>query len=90
MFITSDMALAAYLTTTKKLKFSKVIPHGTAPAEICFDDPEGIGQQIELDFMNGDALVSAPDYHSHLRAIRKSIQVAMSRQNPTYKGASRG
>jgi hypothetical protein len=89
MFITSDMALAAYLTTTKKLRFLKIIPHGTAPAEICFDDPESIGQAIELDFMNGDALVSAPDYHAHLRSIRKSIQVAMARQNPS-KGANRG
>jgi hypothetical protein len=90
MFITSDMALAAYLLTAKTLKFVKIIPHGTAPAEICFDDPEDIGQQIELAFLNGDALVSAPAYHSNLRAIRKSIQVAMARQNPGFKGVNRG
>ena len=90
MFVTTDMALAAYLLTTKRLKFLKIVPHGTAPAEICFDDPTDLGQQIELSFLNGDALVSAPDYHANLRAIRKSIQVAMARQNPGYKGVSRG
>jgi hypothetical protein len=90
MFITTDFSLAAFLTTTKKLKFAKIIPHGTAPAEICFDDPDNIGQQIETDFINGDALVSAPEYHANLRALRQRIQVAMAQQNPGYKGGNRG
>ena len=90
MFTTTDFSFAAFITTTKKLKFSRVIPHGTAPAEIVFDDPDNIGQQIETDFINGDALVSAPEYHDNLRAIRHRIQVAMAQQNPGYKGGNGG
>jgi len=87
MFVTTDMAFAAYLLATKKLKFLQILPHGTASADICFDDPANHGQTLEQEFVNGDALVSASAFHYNLRSLRRQIQIAMQRQSA---GVSRG
>lgn len=77
MFSTHNLALAAYIITAKKLRFTHIEPHGTSPADICFDDPTGIGQQLELAFINGDdPIPSARLYHMELRALRKRINIA--------------
>jgi hypothetical protein len=77
MFSTHNLALAAYIIAAKKLRFTHIEPHRTSPADICFDDPENIGKELELEFINGDdPLSSARLYHLELRSLRKRITVS--------------
>jgi len=77
MFSTHNLALAAWLIAAKKLRFTHIEPHGSQPADICFDDPENKGRDFELAFINGnDPVDSARVYHLELRALRKRIQTA--------------
>jgi len=77
MFSTHNLALAAWLIAAKKLRFTHVDPHGSAPADICFDDPDNKGRDCELAFINGDDPVeSARAYHQELRSLRRRIQMA--------------
>jgi hypothetical protein len=79
MFSTHNLALAAWLIAAKKLRFTHIDPHGSSPADICFDDPNNKGKDLELAFINGnDPVDSARVYHLELRALRKRIQIATS------------
>lgn len=80
MFSTRNLALAAYIIAAKKLRFAHIEPHNNHPAaDICFDDPENIGKQLEVAFINGDdPLPSARHYHLELRSLRKQLNAATS------------
>ncbi len=71
---TKDSSLAAYLQTTKRLKFLRLEPV-SQQVNIVFDDPHNAGPQIEIEFMSG-AECPASEYSSRLKALRRSIQLA--------------
>jgi hypothetical protein len=52
MFRTSNLSFAAFLTLTKKLRFLSIEINSTGSADICFDDPNDIGGDLELAFIN--------------------------------------
>jgi len=75
LFCISDMSFAAYLLTTRKLRFLRIDP--VAPrAQIVFEDPDGIGPTFEVDFTNG-AEAPAAEFHAKLRYLRKRIDEAV-------------
>jgi hypothetical protein len=88
MYKTNNLGLAAYVLSSKRLPFLKVIPHGKAPADICFEDPNNEGKAVETDFAVGNDDTSASSYHRILRELRRLIQTSIEEQ--TAAGASRG
>ncbi len=73
-FKTSDSAFAAYLQTSKRLRFLRLEPLSQR-VEIVFDDPNGLGSQVEIEFMSG-AECPASEYACRLKSLRKSIMLA--------------
>lgn len=80
MYCTNNLGLAAYILSSRRLKFHQIIPHGKAPADILFLDPDNEARSIEVDYATGNDLASASSYHKTLRDLRRLIQSAISEQ----------
>ena len=81
MFTTSNLAFASYLTLTKKLRFVSIeVNSATGNADICFEDPNNIGRELELAFLNNEAstFVAPYDYHQSIKNLRGSITRTLS------------
>jgi hypothetical protein len=76
MFSTTNMGLAAYLITARKLRYIKTIGHHPNPAEFIFDDPSNLGPELELAYINGETMVIAPDFLARVKSLRRSIDIA--------------
>jgi hypothetical protein len=87
MFTTQSLPLAAYLYLARKLRLSGIqINQSNANAEFCFDDPQGIGPELELAFLNNEdsSKVAPNDYYNAIKFVRGKMQRVIS------SGANRG
>ena len=72
-FATSNLGLAAYLLASKRLQFVGADTIDPNHADFVFDDPEGAGETIDIEFGAGDPLVPAASFHRALRSLRHMI-----------------
>jgi hypothetical protein len=81
-FTTTSRPLAAYLFTTRALKYRCVTKttEDTKPVQWHFADPDGIGPKLAEDFRDGSALVSASKYVTALN--RTYFTVRRFRERP--------
>ncbi len=83
-FRTADLPLAAFLHSTRKLKFLRcesVSGNGGGKLEFIFEDPDGQGEDLHLGFESG-AECPAASFYDSLRHIRK----IMTRTPTNQKG----
>ena len=73
IFATSNLGLAAYLLASKRLQFVCVDALDPSHADFLFNDPDGSGEAIDIEFGAGDALVPAASFHRALRSLRHMI-----------------
>ena len=78
-FATSNLGLAAYLLASKRLHFVGVDAVDPNQADFLFDDPDGTGEAIDIEFGAGDPLVPAASFHRALRSLRHMIDRKGSR-----------
>ena len=76
MFVTTNLGLAAYLISARKLRYIKTEGHYPQPAEFFFEDKSSQGPAIELSFVNGEALADAQDLLSRVKFLRRTIDAA--------------
>lgn len=74
-FRTDSLPLASFLFTTKRLMFLRREPSGSRLAFV-FDDPEGLGESLQIAFESGAECPAAAFYDSvrHLRRIMTRVQ----------------
>jgi hypothetical protein len=72
-FATSNLGLAAYLLASKRLQFVDVDAVDPNHADFLFNDPDGTGEAIDIEFGAGDPLVPAASFHRALRSLRHMI-----------------
>lgn len=72
-FATSNLGLAAYLLASKRLAFVGVDAIDPSHADFRFDDPDDLGEAIDIEFGAGDPLVPAASFHRALRSLRHMI-----------------
>lgn len=87
MFSTSNMGLAAYCIASRRLKYVKTIGNHPNPADFVFEDPDNIGPQLELEYINGETTVVASDFLARIKSLRRSIDIA-ERQRVAAKRAA--
>lgn len=72
-FATSNLGLAAYLLASKRLQFVAVNAVDPSHADFLFNDPDGVGEAIDIEFGAGDPLVPAASFHRALRSLRHML-----------------
>ena len=72
-FATSNLGLAAYLLASKRLPFVGADTVDPNQADFLFDDPDDLGEAIDIEFGAGDPLVPAASFHRALRSLRHMI-----------------
>jgi len=72
-FATSNLGLAAYLLASKRLQFVGVDALDPSHADFLFNDPDGSGESLDIEFGAGDPLVPAASFHRALRSLRHMI-----------------
>jgi hypothetical protein len=88
MFTTQSLPLAAYLYLAKKLRLSSIqVNLSNANAEFLFEDPEGLGPELEIAFLNNEDSTKVPpnDYYNAIKFVRGKMQRTL-----TQKGVRRG
>jgi hypothetical protein len=76
-FCTTNLPLAAAITASTKLKLIRV-DADTRQALMVFDDPSGIGVDLELEFLSGQFMVPASQYNVQLRAMRRQVEIKLA------------
>ena len=76
-FRTTNLPLAAAITASTKLKLIRV-EADPKQAVMVFDDPSGIGTDLELEFLSGQFLVPASQYNVQLRAMRRQVEIKLA------------
>jgi hypothetical protein len=78
-FSTSDLGVSAWILATRKLRLLNVtrLP-GRDIAAVVFDDPDGVGDDLQALYFSGEGTVSALAFFSQLRQLRRKIQTAVS------------
>lgn len=72
-FTTTSLGLAALLTAGHHLQLIRIDTADPDRARFIFSDPEQQGARLEAEFISGEALVRAAEYHRQLRALRRAI-----------------
>lgn len=72
-FVTTNLALAAYLVAGRHLQLARLAAADSGPAEFIFADPEHHGDELKASFI-ADAAVPAATFHRQLRALRRLIE----------------
>jgi hypothetical protein len=81
-FTTTDLGLAAWLLAARKLKLNDVKPQAEwrpdqSVADVIFDDPDGLGEDLQQSYLSGEAVVNALAYYSQLKFLKRRIYVAV-------------
>jgi hypothetical protein len=65
--------------STRKLRLLSIdkLP-GQAMATMTFDDPDGVGDDLQADYFSGAGMVSALSYFAQLRQLRRRVQSAVN------------
>jgi hypothetical protein len=88
MFRTQSLPFAAYLYVARRLRLSDIqVNQSNANAEFVFDDPQGVGHELETAFLNNEDSTRVPpnDYYNAIKFVRGKMQRVL-----TGKGAIRG
>ena len=82
-FLTEDLPFAAYLHSTRKLRFLVCQVNSTGRLAFVFDDPNREGDQLHLSFESGAecAAVSLYDSIRHLRRVMDRTANKEQQQN---------
>jgi hypothetical protein len=72
-FATQNLGLAAYLLASKRLQFVGTDAVDPNHADFLFDDPNDLGETIDIEFGAGDPPVPAASFHRALRSLRHMI-----------------
>jgi hypothetical protein len=76
-FRTTNLPLAAAITASIKLRFIRV-DADVKQAFMVFDDPSGVGTDLELEFLSGQFMVPASQYNIQLRAMRRQVEIKLA------------
>lgn len=74
---TKDLPFASFLHATRGLRFLRCEPvNGNGRVAFVFDDPEGEGEQLHIEFESAAEVPSAAFHDSvrHLRRVMKRVQ----------------
>jgi hypothetical protein len=77
---TTRLPLAAYLHCSKLLEFSGVRKANDATAVFEFVDSEGRGEDLEVDFEQGRAIVDARAFASSERFLKSKMYRALPQE----------
>jgi hypothetical protein len=77
---TTRLPLAAYLHCSKLLDFTGVRKASDATAVFEFLDPEGRGENCEIDFEQGRAIVDARAFASSERFLKNKMYRALRQE----------
>jgi len=77
-FTTTDLGLAAWLLAARKLKLRSVESQtnwkpGETLADVVFEDPDSLGEDLQQSYLSGEATVNALAYYSQLRSLKRRI-----------------
>jgi len=86
-FCTGNLPLAAAITASTKLRLIRIEATPTQ-ATVVFDDPSGIGTDLELEFLSGQFMVPAFLYNIQLRSLRRQMEMQLAAAHK--KEGSRG
>jgi hypothetical protein len=76
-FRTTNLPLAAAITASIKLRLIRV-DADVKQAFMVFDDPSGVGTDLELEFLSGQFMVPASQYNIQLRAMRRQVEIKLA------------
>lgn len=83
-FQTEDLPFAAYLSTTRRLRFLGCESNGGGRINFIFDDPASEGERLHVAFESG-AECSAVGFYDSVRHLRRVMDRT---DRATSKGAS--
>ena len=85
-FITGDLPFASYLHATRKLRFIACELNGAGRIAFVFEDPNGEGEQLHIQFESGAECPAAVFYDSvrHLRRVMTRTQNKGAAHNDNY------
>lgn len=87
-FRTEDLPFSAFLHATRRLRFLGCEPvNGSGRMDFVFDDPQGKGERLHIEFESGAECPAATFYDSvrHLRRVMTRIQSTGATQNEQYR-----
>lgn len=82
-FCTERLQLACYLHASNKLKFLRCDSNGTGKVSFVFDDPEHLGDSLELSYERGEA-VSASGLFASQKFLRRKMSEALEERRNGY------
>jgi hypothetical protein len=80
-FTTTDLGLAALILCTRNMRLLTIerIPDPNRNlANITFDDPESVGDDLEAVYFAGDGVVAPLPFYSQLRHLKRKVYLACS------------
>jgi hypothetical protein len=81
-FATEDLAFAAFLHSSRALRFSSCEPTGDSRVAFLFADPNNDGDKLQLEFESGAECPAAAFYDS-IKHLRKVMDRARSKSRST-------
>ena len=84
MFVTERLPLAIFLHATQRLPFSHCEVVKSGKVRFVFDDQEGLGPQLELEFDRGAAVAATSLFASQKYLRRKMSETLKNRRNGEY------
>jgi len=79
MFETEDLVFSAWLHSMGKLRFVRCESNELGRITFIFSDPEGHGEALLAEFINGSALCPVRTFYDSIRCLR----TAMNRSKET-------
>lgn len=83
-YATTDLGVASFLIAGTHLRLSGTKVAGDRQVLFVFDDPDGSGNELEAEYLAGDALVPGAKFHHQLRLLRRIVEKTL---NPVSKSA---
>lgn len=74
---TTRLPIAAFLHCNNVLEFVQVLKSDDSTIAFQFRDPEGLGEQFEMDFEQGRAIVDARAFVSSERFLKSKMYKAL-------------
>jgi hypothetical protein len=85
MFSTERLQLAIYLHASGRLQFTSCERIDTDKVRFIFDDPEHVGDQLELEFEQGAQLAATSLFASQKYLRRKMSDTLNNRRNREHE-----
>jgi hypothetical protein len=88
IFSTERLPLAIFLHADGRLNFLRCEPVGPGQLQFIFDDPNRIGDAVELEFENGASVIANAIFASQ-KFLRRRMSLALDAQTKTGKETAR-